>query len=397
MLTLIRNAEVFSPAPLGCQDVLIAGKSIAAVGGNLSQNLHGELVTTVDAKGRLLVPGFVDSLVHIAGGGGEGGFGTRTEGLRFEDAVRAGVTTVVGALGTDACTRSLRDLYGKSRQLSDNGLTCYIHTGSYEIPPRTLTGSARDDIVLIDSVIGVGEVAIADHRSSQPTVAELAKLAADVHVAGLLSGKPAVVSVHVGDGRQHLLLLNQVLDDTELPIRLFYPTHINRSKELLAAGWAFAKRGGAIDFTTSTTEVILEMGEIKACTALRRSLEQGVALEQITLSSDAQGSLPHFNAQGNLDGLEVGAIGSLHRAVTEAVTLEGVPFASALATVTANPARILGLGEKGCIAVGRDADLQLLDPATLVVDSVMARGNWLLKEGELTVRTPFERGGDTSL
>lgn len=390
MLTLIKNAEVFAPAPLGRPDVVVAGGRIAAVGDNLGRGLSGELVQTVDAGGRRLVPGFVDSLVHIAGGGGEGGFDTRTAALSHRRALGAGVTTVIGALGTDACTRSLRELYGTARQLCASGLNCYIHTGCYEIPPPTLTGSVRDDMVLVDSVIGVGEVAIADHRSSQPTRSELAKLAADVHVGGLLSGKKGVVCIHVGDGAQRLQLLNQVLAGSELPIQLFYPTHINRSRELMLAGWDFAKRGGVIDFTASTTEMLLEMGEIKASVALRLSLQQGVPLQRITLSSDAQGSLPHFNAGGQLDGLQVGDIASLHGAVKEAVSAEGIPFEQALATVTANPAAILGLPAKGRIEAGADADLLLLDADSLAVQSTMSGGRWLLHEGHWLARTPFD-------
>jgi hypothetical protein len=59
----------------------------------------------------------------------------------------------------------------------------------------------RGDIVHVDRVIGVGEVALSDHRSSQPTFDELAKLGAEAHVGGLMTGKAGVVHLHLGDGR----------------------------------------------------------------------------------------------------------------------------------------------------------------------------------------------------
>ncbi|MDQ3038909.1 MAG: beta-aspartyl-peptidase, partial [Pseudomonadota bacterium] len=131
--------------------------------------------TVVDAGGRIVCPGFVDSLVHVSGGGGEGGFATRTPALIDpQEALRSGITTVIGALGTDDVTRSLADLLAACRALTEKGLSAYSLTGSYQIPVTTLTGSIRSDLVLIQDMIGVGEIAIADHRGSHPTVDELA-------------------------------------------------------------------------------------------------------------------------------------------------------------------------------------------------------------------------------
>ena len=111
MLTLIRNAEVHAPEPRGRRDVLLAGARIAAVEADI--RLEGGVVDSIDADGRWLLPGFVDPLTHPAGGGGEGGFANRTPELEAADFVAAGVTTPVGALGTDSITRRLEVLYGQ--------------------------------------------------------------------------------------------------------------------------------------------------------------------------------------------------------------------------------------------------------------------------------------------
>ena len=125
------------------------------------------------------MPGFIDSHVHICGGGGEGSYKTRTPEIQLTDITLGGVTTVVGVLGTDGTTRSMGNLIAKSRALEEEGISTYIYTGSYQVPIRTITGSIQDDIILIDKIIGVGEVAMSDHRSSQPTVEDFAKLTAD--------------------------------------------------------------------------------------------------------------------------------------------------------------------------------------------------------------------------
>ena len=93
MLTLIEGAQIHSPAPLGQQDLLVADGRIAWMGKGLTVPADWPL-TRVDAGGRYLVPGLVDPLAHITGGGGEGGFGFRTPELSAREAMAAGVTTL---------------------------------------------------------------------------------------------------------------------------------------------------------------------------------------------------------------------------------------------------------------------------------------------------------------
>ena len=81
----------------------------------------------------------------------------------------------------------------------------------------------------MDAIIGVGEVAISDHRSSQPTLDELLRLASEAHVGGLMSGKAGILHLHVGDGPRGLDLVREALDRSEIPARVFNPTHVNRS------------------------------------------------------------------------------------------------------------------------------------------------------------------------
>ena len=387
-MKLIKNAQVFSPQPLGLKDVLIAGSQIVAIEENLS-SFQREYVEVIDAKGQLLVPGFVDSLVHITGGGGEGGYTTRTPEMNINDAFLGGVTTLIGVLGTDAETRSLENLLAKSYGLEQQGLSVFCYTGSYHYPMVSITDSIKRDIMLIEKFIGVGEVAIADHRSSQMSVHELARVASEARVAGMLSGKVGVVSIHVGDESERLSKLIDVVEQTDIPITQFYPTHINRTQELLSAGFEFAAQGGFIDFTTSTTEQIIEQGEIPAAKALALALNHGIDINKITMSSDGNASLPVFNQQGELVDLQVGQVSSLHQSMVDAVKQYDVPLEQALASITQSPANILKLKNKGHLAVGMDADINLLDSKTLAVDSVFAKGVQVIKNKNTLIKTPF--------
>ncbi|WP_346836769.1 beta-aspartyl-peptidase [Microbulbifer sp. SAOS-129_SWC] len=388
-ITLIKNARVYAPRDFGYCDVLVAGDKIARVDQNLE--LPQSLGETVDADGAWMLPGLVDSLVHISGGGGEGGFASRTPELDPREAFAAGVTTVIGVLGTDATTRTLNELYGKARALDAQGLSCYMHSGSYQFPVNTLTGSVRTDIMLVHNIIGVGELAISDHRSSNPSIQELVRVASDARVAGLLAGKSGVISVHVGGAPGRLEPLFAAVEQSDLPITQFYPTHMNRNESLLAHGVEFTCAGGFIDFTASTTEEILASGELRASRALRCALEAGAPADRLTLSSDAQGSLTNFCDNGALQDIEVGSVASLFDEFRRAVRDEQVDFVMALQAVTTNPARVLGLRHKGCIAPRQDADLCLVDPDSFEIRHVMARGTWQFFDGHNRFRGAFSR------
>ena len=255
--------------------------------------------TETDLGGRRLVPGFIDGHAHVTGGGGESGFATRVPAVPLSHFTSAGVTGVVGVLGTDDTTRDTRSLLAQTMALRDEGLGAWCHAGGYHLPPVTFTGSVRDDIVFLDPVIGVGELAISDHRSSQPTLDELLRIASDAHVAGMISGKAGILHLHLGDGERGLDLVRQALTKTELPARVFNPTHVNRRKALFEESLDLAKGGSTVDITAFP----VEEGEDAwpAEVALQRYLDAGApAGNLVTISSDGGGCLPVFNEQGEM-------------------------------------------------------------------------------------------------
>ncbi|WP_404354745.1 beta-aspartyl-peptidase [Cytobacillus firmus] len=391
MLTLIKNAEIYSPHFLGKKDMLLVHNKIGYIRDSIElPELSFADIEVINAEGKLAVPGFIDSHVHIIGGGGEGSYKTRTSEIQLTDATLSGITTLVGVIGTDGTTRTMASLIAKARALEEEGITCFVQTGSYQVPVKTLTGKIEDDLILIDKIIGVGEIAIADHRSSQPTVKEMAKIASAARVGGMLSGKAGIVNVHVGDSYDHLKLLEDIAENTDIPIKQFYPTHINRNPHLFEAGIRYAKNGGYVDFTTSSIPKFFEEGEVKCSKALRIMLDEGVPAGQITFTSDGQASLPDFNEQGELVGLQIGKVSTLFSEVRDAILQEGVSMENALSVITKNPASILKLHQKGKIDEGKDADLVILNKDTLAIETVYSLGRKMVEDGKAVVKGTFE-------
>ena len=377
MMKLIQNIDVYAPQHLGKKDVLTINDKIVKIKDAGSISADGFLSETeiINGEGLLLTPGFIDCHVHVLGGGGEGGFANRTPEATMEGLTKFGVTTVVGCLGTDGIGRDMCALVAKTKGLNEQGMSAYCYTGSYQIPVHTLTDSIVKDIMMIQEIIGTGEIAISDHRSSQPTFEEFARVVADTRLGGVLSGKAGIVNVHLGDSPRCLDLIERVVDETEIPASQILPTHINRNEMLFGKSIEYALKGGAVDFTGNEDidywETICD--EVRVCNGIKRMLDAGVNPDRMTISSDGQGSLPMYSSDGEFLGMGVGQSSCLLKEVKECVFKADIPLEIALSTITSNPAEILRLNGKGKIEEGYDADLCILDQDLQLVE-VIARG-----------------------
>ena len=384
MLTLLLNAELYDPEPCGRMHLLVAGERVAWLGREVPR--IGVPAEERDLAGRRVIPGLVDCHVHLTGGGGEAGPETRVPPVALSRMTTGGVTTAVGVLGTDDAIRSPSELVAVARGLNAEGLTAHCLTGGYHLPPATVTGSVRRDLLLIDLILGVGEVAISDHRSSQPTLDELLRVAADAHVGGLMSGKAGVLHLHVGDGERGLQPVRDALDRSELPAAVFNPTHVNRRRALFEEAMALAERGCTVDITA------FPVGEDddgwSAVEAVTRYLAAGLPPDRVTVSSDGGGCLPRFDGDGRVTRMDVGSPAAPFEALRSLLAC-GLPLERALPAFTANPARLLRLPRKGRLGAGADADLVVLDESGGIA-SVMARGRWHVEEGRAVVRGTFE-------
>lgn len=386
-MLLLRNADVYAPESIGRRHLLIGGGKVLWMAEAEPALPDAIGIDIIDLQGARLIPGFIDGHVHVSGGGGEAGFASRVPAPLLSRYTTTGVTSVIGLLGTDDVSRSTAELLSHVYALREQGMGAWAYCGGYHIPPTTLTGTVRGDIVFSDALIGVGEVAISDHRSSQPTLDDVLRLASEAHVAGLMTGKAGIVHLHMGDGERRLELVRQALDTSEIPARVFQPTHVNRKKALFDEAVALAKRGCHVDITAFP----VEEGEDAwpADEALLRYLDSGAPPERVSISSDAGGCLACFDDQGRVCGMDIGHSGALLETLN-ALLARGLPLERALPAFTSNVADLLRLPGKGRITVGGDADLVALDDEGRA-HHVLLGGVAHVRDGAAVRRGMFER------
>ena len=386
---LIKNADLYAPEHLGRQDILMIGEQVALVAPEIAGGVPGLETEVIDAAGGKVIPGYVDQHVHIIGGGGESGPYSRTPEVQLSAVTTAGVTTVVGVLGTDGTTRHLESLLAKARALDTEGITAYILTGSYEVPLNTILSDARRDIIVIDKVLGIGEVSISDHRSSLPSRDEFKRIASQARLGGMLSGKAGVLQFHMGSGKAGLTEVFAVLDETEIPAKHFIPTHVNRDEGLFRQAMDLARRGGYMDITSGIRKKDGFSGGIEPSVAIRMCWEAGVPMDHVTMSSDGNGGMSLTLPDGS-QKLLVAQLASLHEEVRDAVLTEGVPLETAIRVAGENPARANGLWpRKGTLRPDSDGDLLILDEG-MYIDTVVARGRVMVRGGKAVVKGTYE-------
>ena len=380
-MLIIKGADVYAPEHLGMMDVMVCGGKIEKMAGDIP--VCYEDCQVIDGRGKILAPGIIDQHVHLTGGGGEGSFHTRAPEASFSELIRGGVTTVVGLLGTDGITRSVENLLAKVKALREEGITAFCLTGSYGWPSVTVTGDVKKDIVFISEVLGL-KLAISDHRAPNISVDELIRVASDVRVAGMLSGKPGIITLHMGDDPRGLEPVFQALERTSIPIKTFRPTHVARNWDLFDQALKFGKMNGYIDITCDSGR------EKKVAEALRRAQKAGVDLGRITISSDGQGSWSDYDEEGNLVKIGVSSVSAVFRQIMDLVRCGELNLEQALSLATANPAKALELSAKGRICPGADGDLLLIRRDNLALDMVLAMGRVMMEHGEPVVRGTFE-------
>lgn len=371
---LVKNVKLFDPQPMGKVDILVTNDRVAAVGNDLHPQIPG--LTVIDGTGKTAVPGFIDQHVHVTGGGGEGGFNSRTPELMLSTVIKAGVTTLVGLLGTDSYTKSVENVLAKTKEFNADGITAYCLTGAYVYPPVTVTGSVSKDIVYIKEILGC-KLAISDHRCSRPTKEELIRLASDIRMAALVSGKPGILHIHLGGCGRQLEDIIEIVEEAYLPIKHFRPTHLDCNPK---AALRFMELGGWADFTAEPSKTD-ELYDVM----------QKAGIEHLTVSSDSNGSIPVWNeARDQVVAVKVGGMDPLYEIIRNLVVNFNVPMETAIQLITSNVARALELyPEKGTVRPGSHADMVLLDE-NLHIDTVMAMGKLMMKDKQLLVKGAFE-------
>ncbi len=377
MFKLIKNATVYNPKLIGKQDILICNNKIVKI----AEHIDFSDALTLDFEGYIAIPGIIDQHIHVTGGGGEGGFHTRTPEVKLSDLLIGGVTTVVGLLGTDSLTRSVENLVAKTKALKNEGVSAFCLTGGYHYPSPTITGHVDKDIAFIEEVIGV-KLAISDHRESHITKAELKKLASEVRVSSMVASKAGIIALHLGDDFPRLNMIFDIIDETSIPINHFRPTHVNRNQELFAQALLYLEKGGTIDLTvgSSLDKLIVDIQKIKA-------MEQ--AIDRVTFSSDGNGSWSKNDEFGKLLELGVsrsdGVLNSMKFLIENGEKIEDV-----IKFGTSNVANALMLNkQKGYLNTNYDADILILDN-DFNLNSVISQGKIMMLNKEIVVNGTFE-------
>lgn len=357
MLLLVENGDVYTPERKGTASVLAGPGGVLKVGDVDRRALDklGVEYEVVDAAGRVVTPGLIDPHEHLLGGSGEDGFAAQTPEIRLTELLLGGITTVVGVLGVDTTMKNMPALIGRAKALREAGLTAFAWTGGYDVPPATVTGSVRGDILFIAEVVGAGEVAVADERSMDPSARDLAKLVSDAAICGRLARKAGVTHFHVSPRGRRLALLRELIDEFDVRAEWLYPTHVERSEELMDEAIALARRGATVD---------VDVVERDLAKWFRHYREHDGPPDRLTASTDASLSSP------------TDLIAQLRACVRE-----GFPLEEVLPVATSNTARVLKLPAKGRVEAGADADLLVLETGSLDVVEVIANGRRLVKNG----------------
>ena len=391
---LIKDGDIYAPEHKGKKDILVINDKIVFIDQNIltsALKVIDKNIKIIDASKCIIIPGYIDQHVHINGAGGEGGPQYRTPPVQLSELVKAGITSVVGLLGTDGFARSLKALLMKARALEQEGISTWIYTGAYQYPSPTITESILSDIILIDKVIGV-KIALSDHRTSHPTIDEFKKVTSEARAAGILAGKAGVVHIHVGSEKLGLSHLFEIIKNTEIPVGQFVPTHLNkRDEELFQQVVEFGKMGGYIDLTAGASGEEKSSKHIKPGKAIKRLLKNGVPIEKITISSDGNGSLPKFNKKKEFVGMRIASVSSLHKEFINMVKEEKISIEEAIQVTSTNIAKHLKLAKKGEIKAGKDADIIVLDKDTLKIKHVIARGKTLMEDEVVVKFGTFEK------
>ncbi|MDC1025129.1 beta-aspartyl-peptidase [Flavobacteriales bacterium] len=380
-MLLIKNTNLYSPQSLGKKDILISNGKIVAIDDEIVN--HSVFSKVWDAKGAITTPGFIDQHIHIIGAGGKHSFASMTPELHLGDLINCGTTTVVGLLGTDGSTRSIKTLFSKTQALNQEGITAYMYTGYYGLDKVYLMNSLQEDMIYIDCVIGC-KIAISDIRSSYPSALELLRLLRNVRVGGMLSGKKGILHLHLGALSSKMDLLFEIIENYEFPIEHISPTHVGRTKELFDQAITFAKMGGMIDITTGASKYT------DPYKSVLYALDKNVSIDNITFSSDGNAGLDKLDKNNNLVGFKSAPFDKNFKEVINLHKLGGVPLEDALKLITSNPAKNLGLKNKGEVKVNNDSDLCFLN-SDLELNTVIANGKFMMQDGDLVVKGSFEK------
>jgi N-acetylglucosamine-6-phosphate deacetylase len=364
--------------------VVIHGSKIAAVGQRGKIELPRG-VREIAASGRTMVPGFVD--VHIHGAGGHDVMEGTREALEI-------ITATVAAHGTTSLVATT--VTGSEKETRDSvaGIAHFIlNTSQY--PARELSaeilGIHFEGPFISPARRGVHPAKWIVRPSLELLAQLLGEARGTAQILTLAPELPGALELIEAARKAGLVVSLGHTDATYEQAQAAIEAGATHAAHVYNAMRPFSHRGtGVIGAVLTSPKVSAELiaDGVHVDEAAMRMLVELKTPERVILVSDGISAtgmpdgryqLGMFEVQvsagvaRNAEGKLAGSTLTLDRALRNMVAL-GVPLASALRMVTANPARQIGLGaRKGVLAPGADADLVFLNDK-LEVSGVMTRG-----------------------
>src|SRR5215472_5574826 len=364
--------------------IVVQGSKISAVGqrGTVELPRRG---SQIDARGRTVVPGFVD--VHIHGAGGHDVMEGTREALEIIAATVAahGTTSIVATTVTASEMETLERVACVAKFILQ----------SSEHPVRELTaeilGIHFEGPFISPTRRGVHPAKWIVPPSRELLAQLLAEARGTAQILTLAPELPGALDL-VRDGRKAGLVVSlghtdATYEQTEAAIA----AGASHAAHVFNAMRPFSHRGtgvlGAVLTSPKVSAELIADGVHVDETAMRILVNLKTSERVILVSDgisatgmpDGKYQLGMFEVKvsggvaRNAEGKLAGSTLTLDRALRNIVSL-GVPLMAGVQMITANPARQIGLGaRKGVLARGTDADLVFLDDK-LEVSGVMTRG-----------------------
>ncbi len=194
MLKLIKGGKVYAPQNLGEMDILMGGTKVLAVAPNI--DLPANIESTVfDATGKTVIPGLIDSHVHLIGAGGGEGPTSRTHEIDITTIAKAGLTTVVGTLGIDTVSFGFCIIWVTTYSWKSSNQHLYV----YRLPAAAVTIQTPywPSLDPLNKIVVV-KIALFDSLSVTRARKSWPQLATKVMLGGRLGAEPRDSRAHRG-------------------------------------------------------------------------------------------------------------------------------------------------------------------------------------------------------
>jgi dihydroorotase len=409
--TLVRGGRVVDPSTGldGLFDILLSGGKIAAVGARLDAVPE----RTIDVTGLVVVPGLIDMHVHL-----------REPGYEAKETIATGARAAARGGFTTICAMPNTNPVNDSRVVTERILAAAGRNSIVNVLPiaAVTRGSRGEELVDMADLTASGAVAFSDDglpvtnsrvmRQALAAAASFGGLIIDhcedraLAEGGTMHEGP--VAAHLGlagipSAAEEIMIARDIILAEALKARV-HIAHLSTAGGVRSVGEA-RRRGVRVSAEATPhhlllTEAALESRDtnLKMNPPLRPESDVAALVEGLrtgVVDVIATDHAPHTveeksrgfdKAPFGIVGLETAVTLILDRFVRRRV----ISFSRFVELLSANPARLLGLPNKGRIAAGADADLTVLDlglEATVDKNKFESKGRstpfdgWTLKGG----------------